>query len=54
MAIEKNWTQHTLKAKCLFVPDKTGYDGAAGMVSIELVEPGVAWVDDLSLALVAS
>ena len=29
------------------VPDTTGYLGAAGMVSIELVEPGVAWVDDL-------
>ena len=30
----------------------TGYFGAAGMISVELVEQGVAWVDELALSIV--
>ena len=37
---------------CAAVPDTSGYLGAAGMVSIELMEQGVAWVDDLRFARV--
>ena len=33
------------------VPDTTGYLGAAGMVSVELIEEGVALVDDLHFGL---
>ena len=45
------WTQVKFERECRFDPDHSGYNGAAGMVSIELVEQGVVWVDDLKLAL---
>ena len=43
------WTRHELTAKCRFQPDQTGYFGAAGMVSIELISAGVAWIADVRL-----
>ena len=46
------WTHHELSATCRFQPDKTGYYGAAGMVSLELLGAGAAWVDDVVLTLV--
>ena len=45
------WTHHELSATCRFQPDKTGYYGAAGMVSLELLGAGAAWVDDVVLTL---
>ena len=45
------WRQFVLRSTCRFQPDQTGYLGAAGMVSIELVSAGSAWVDDIVLAL---
>ena len=52
--VDTGWAQHTFERKCRFQPDHTGYNGAAGMVSIELVEQGVVWVDDVKLALKTS
>jgi hypothetical protein len=54
LELSKNWSHHKLQAKCQFVPDRTGYTGGAGMVSIELPEVGVAWVDQLRLQLVSA
>ena len=45
------WSRHELLAKARFAPDTTGYHGAAGMVSIELLSAGSAWVDDVVLTL---
>jgi hypothetical protein len=45
------WSKHELLAACKFQPDKSGYLGAAGMVSFELLSPGTAWVDDVVLTL---
>ena len=45
------WKRFEWFGKCRFQPDHTGYYGAAGMVSIELVSSGRAWVDDVRLTL---
>ena len=45
------WSRHELTAPCRFKPDQTGYYGAAGMVSFELVDAGMAWIDDVVLTL---
>ena len=45
------WSRHELTAPCRFKPDQTGYNGAAGMVSFELIDSGVAWIDDVVLTL---
>lgn len=45
------WSRHELTAPCRFEPDETGYYGAAGMVSFELIDSGVAWIDDVVLTL---
>ena len=45
------WKRFEWVGKCRFQPDHTGYYGAAGMVSVELVSPGRAWVDDVRLTL---
>jgi hypothetical protein len=45
------WKHFSFSRRALFVPDTTGYLGGAGMVSLELMEQGVAWVDDLHFAL---
>ena len=50
--VSAQWEEHTLKQIVRFQPDHTGYAGAAGMISIELMEQGVAWIDDVQLALV--
>ena len=51
VVMSTSWEQKTWEVPARFQPDKTGYNGAAGMISIELIEPGVAWVDDLKLKL---
>ena len=45
------WTRLELTAKCRFQPDTTGYFGAAGMVSVELISAGTAWIADVRLHL---
>ena len=51
IALELNtWRQFSFTHMARFVPDTTGYLGGAGMVSLELVTAGVAWVDDLHFA----
>ena len=49
--LRDEWTLHQFVAPCRFVPDRSGYNGAAGMVSMELASVGTAWVDDLALSL---
>ena len=51
--VSTQWEEHTLKQIVRFQPDHTGYAGAAGMVSVELIDQGVVWVDDIQLELVA-
>ena len=43
------WVKFEKRAKARFQPDHTGYYGAAGMVSFELVSVGVAWIDEVVL-----
>ena len=45
------WTRHELTGTCRFQPDRSGYSSAAGMVSIELLSAGAAWVGDVRLTL---
>ena len=52
LLLHQNWTRYVLRRQCQFAPDTTGYFGAAGMISVELVEQGVAWVDELALSIV--
>lgn len=50
----REWRRFEWSAAARFEPDKTGWHGAAGMVSIELVSNGTAWVDGVELALAAA
>ena len=45
------WTRLELAGKCRFQPDETGSFGAAGMVSVELLSAGMAWIADVRLHL---
>ena len=45
------WTRHELTGTCRFQPDRTGYGSGAGMLSIELLSTGAAWVGDVRLTL---
>jgi hypothetical protein len=49
--LPNEWKQFKFVAECGFQPDHTGYVGAAGMVSFELLDAGVAWLDDVHFAL---
>lgn len=49
--VSHEWRHHQLIAKCRFQPDQSGYYGSAGMISVELVSRGTAWVDDVVLTL---